>query len=380
MNNSFDFNLDTISDEMLKYIGVTNLDFRTSLSKDELEEVQRMLFSINTLMQVTFRDDVNISDIENIKHVIELSPMCDDKKIEKMVLRENNSVEVKKLLSMPYVNPETWHLSYEIKDGTYMITTLPNYRVMEEYINVVLSCVKEEMTPIEKIKEIYDFVKLLDYDENGSNRIPDIIISRKADSLGYNLLFSEILKRVGISSYIGEISRNSKKEYITLIDVKDEKYGADGIYVFDPSSDSIPKELYKSDAIRKVNYNFFGLTLDEVVNTKDDDKLLGIVALLNNESLEFSNRKALDKDKKKLENALGYPYEELFEKVKKTKKIDVNVLIDFFVSSVHEEDFFGLNRNIKDLLNSNYFLRRSEIFNDDNDRGIGVTKVNVHDV
>lgn len=378
LNSNFESGLDQVSDEMLKYIGITNLDFRTSLSKDDLEEVQRMLFSINTLMHVTFRDGVNVNDIENIKHVLELSPMCDDKKIEKMILRENTPMEIKELLAMPYMNPETWNISYEVKDGTYMITTLPNYRVMEEYINIVLSCVKEGMTPLEKIKEVYDFVKLLNYDENGSNRIPDIIITRKTGSLGYNLLFSEILKRVGINSYIGEISRGSKIENVTIIDVCDQKYNADGIYVFDPASDSIPKELYKSDAIRKVNYNFFCLSLSEVVNTKDNDRLLGILALLNSDSLEFSSRKILDKDKKKLEKLFNYSYEEIFERVKKTKIIDSNILIDFFVSHVHEDDFLGLNRNIKELLSNNYYLRKSEIFNDDNDKGI--SKVNVHDV
>ena len=59
-----------------------------------------MLFSINTLAQVTFKDAVNVNDIENVKHLIELSPMCDDKKIEKMILKKNDPVEVKKLLSM----------------------------------------------------------------------------------------------------------------------------------------------------------------------------------------------------------------------------------------------------------------------------------------
>ena len=92
MNNNFESSLGKVSEEMLKYIGVTNLDFRTSLSKDDLEEVQRMLFSINTLVQVTFKDAVNVNDIENVKHLIELSPMCDDKKIEKMILKKNDPV------------------------------------------------------------------------------------------------------------------------------------------------------------------------------------------------------------------------------------------------------------------------------------------------
>ena len=84
---NFESNLDIVSEEMLKYVGITNLDFRTTLSEDDLDEVKRMLFSINTLMQVTFKDGVRISDIENIKHILELSTMCDDKKIEKMILR-----------------------------------------------------------------------------------------------------------------------------------------------------------------------------------------------------------------------------------------------------------------------------------------------------
>ena len=93
---------------------------------------------------------------------------------------------------MPFLNPDTWHIAYDVKDETYMITTLPNYRVMEEYINIVLSCIKDDMTTLEKIKEVYDFVKLIEYDENGSYRLPDIIKNRKTNSLGYNLLFKEI--------------------------------------------------------------------------------------------------------------------------------------------------------------------------------------------
>lgn len=378
MDNNFESNLGEVSQEMLKYIGVTNLDFRTSLSKDDLEEVQRMLFSINTLMQVTFKDGVNVDDIENVKHMIELSPMCDDKKIEKMILRKNSPVEIKKILSMPFMNPDTWHISYEVKDDTYMITTLPNYRVMEEYINIVLSCIKEDMTILEKIKEVYDFVKLLEYDEKASSRLPDIINSRRTNSLGYNLLFSEILKRIGINSYIGEISRNSILEYITIIDIEDSKYDILGIYAFDPSSDSIPKEVYKSDAIRKVNYNFFCLSLSQIVDTKESDKLLGVLNLLNGDSLEYFSRKIDIKEKKKLEEVFGYSYEILFEKVKKTKILKDETLLELLVSTIHHEDFLGLNRNVKELLSNNYYLRKKEIFNED--KKIELNKINIHDI
>lgn len=378
LDNNFESNLENVSEEMLKYVGITNMDFRTALSEDDLEEVKRMLCSINTLMQVTFKDGVRVKDIENIKHVLELSPMCNDSKVEKMILRSNTPEEVKELLAMPFLNPDTWHLSYQIKDGTYMITTLPNYRIMEEYINIVLSCVKDEMSILEKIKEVYDFIKLLEFDENGSTRIPDIIINRKTNSLGFSLLFSEILKRIGINSYISEVDRENKREYITLIDIEDEKYGATGIYCFDPASDSIPRDVYKSDAIRKVNYNYFALTLDQVVDTKFADKLGNTLALLVADSLEFSSRKIDSKTKKKLEEVFDCCYYDLYEKIKKTKRIDEEKLLNLFISTVHDEDFLGLNRNVNELLRNNYTLRKKEIFNCDSSGEIKT--ISIHDI
>lgn len=378
MNNNFESGLEKVSGDMLKYIGVTNLDFRMSLSQDDLEEVQRMLFSINTLMQVTFKDGVSVDDIENVKHIIELSPMCDDKKIEKMILRKNDPVEIKKILSMPFMNPDTWHISYEVKEGTYKITTLPNYRVMEEYINVVLTCIKQEMTTLEKIKEVYDFVKLLEYDETGSVRLPDIISSRKTNSLGFNILFQEILNRLGIRSYIGEISRSSILEYITIVDVEDKKYDVSGIYVFDPASDSIPKQMYKSDAIRKINYNFFCLTIEQITNTNGDDKLLGVLNLFNGDSLEYLKRKMDYKDRNKLEDTFNCSCDVLFERVKSTMSLKENTLLELLISTVHKEDFLGLNRNIEELLRNNYTLRKKEIFRDV--KQIKLDKLSLHDI
>lgn len=378
MSDNFESSLGQVSEEMLKYIGVTNLDFRTSLSKDDLEEVKRLLFSMNTLMQVTFKDGVKVEDIENVKHLIELSPMCDDRKIEKMILKKNNPVEIKKILSMPFVNPDTWHIAYDVKDETYMITTLPNYRVMEEYINIVLSCINDDMTILEKIKEIYDFVKLLEYDSNGSYRLPDITASRRTNSLGFNLIFKEILNRIGISSYVGEISRGGVLEYLTIIDIEDSKYELSGIYVFDPSSDSIPKEMYKSDAIRKVNYNFFGLTLNQITNTKEEDKLLGVLNLLNGDSLDYFSRKIDSKEKKNLEESFGYDYKKIFERVKNTKKFKEDKLLEFLISTIHKEDFLGLNRNISDLLSNNYILRKKELFKEE--KAIELDMISIHDI
>ncbi len=374
--NNFETDLERIDDEALKYVGVTNLDFRTHLSPKDLEEVKNIIFSINTLLQITFKDGTDISDIENVKHLLELSPMCDDKKIEKLILRHNSEEEVKKILSMPYDNPDTWNIAYHIKDESYMLTTVPNYRLMEEYVEIVLSCIDDDMSQLEKVKEVYDFVKLLEYDANRSDRLPEIVQNRCTDNSGYSLLLEELLKRVGISSYVGQIMRE-RVENVVLVDIRDNKYGVDGIYVFDPFSDSIPKNVYKSDAIRKVNYNFFAVDLKRMEKTTSNDKLWGTLSLLGSDSLDFSLRHINLLDKQKLEEVFGIKYDEIYERIKHSPPIDEKKLLNLFTTTFHQEDFLGLNRDVGELLTTNYQLREKELFIDDSTTEFN--KINLHD-
>lgn len=378
MDNHFEEDLDSLSDEALKYIGVTNLDFRTHLSQDELDEVQKMLFSINTLLQITFKDGTEVIDIENLKHLLELSPMCDDSKVEKMILRHNSKEEVKNLLMMPYDNPDTWKIAYDIKDETYLITTIPNYRLIEEYISIVLSCIKSDMSPLEKIKEVYDFVKLLEYDKNSSSRLPDIVRTRKTNNLGYSVLFTKLLERIDIKSFIGEIERDGEKEYFTLVSLKDEKYDVDGIYAFDPASDSIPKGLYKSDAIRKINYNFLAIPLKKLVDTLDDCKLIGTMSLITSSSFDYFNRHLDSSAKDALEKTFDDNIENIYQRLQKTKVIPDDKIIALCLDTIHQEDFLGLSNNINNLLTNNYHLRKKEIFHEEETKELQT--INVHDV
>lgn len=377
MDNHFEEDLDSLSDEALKYIGVTNLDFRTHLSQDELDEVQKLLFSINTLLQITFKDGTEVIDIENLKHLLELSPMCDDRKVEKMILRHNSKEEVKKILMMPYDNPDTWKIAYDIKDETYLITTIPNYRLIEEYISIVLSCIKSNMSPLEKIKEVYDFVKLLEYDKKSNSRLPDIVRTRKTNNFGYSVIFTKLLDRLDIKSFIGEIEREGVKEYFTLVSLKDEKYDVDGIYAFDPASDSIPKGLYKSDAIRKINYNFFALPVKKIVDTLDDCKLIGTMSLLTSSSFDYFNRHLDSSDKDTLEKTFDDNIENIYQRLQKTKVIPDDKIISLCLDTIHQEDFLGISNNINNLLTNNYHLRKKEIFCEEESRELQT--VNIHD-
>ena len=377
MENSFESDLGSIDEELLKYIGITNLDFSTPLSSETLEEVKKMAFSVNTLVQVTFRDQVQVKDIETIKHVLELSPMVNDSIVEKMVLRDNNPQDVKELLSFPYENPDTWKLSYNYKDGTYQITSLPNYRMMEEYINIVISSIDKSLSLLEKIKEVYDFVKLLDLDKLSSDRLPDIIRTRKTSSLGFNNLFKEILTRLSIPVYIVPIKREDI-EYVSLIYILDSKYKIEGFYFFDPTSDSLPKALYKNEAFRKINYNFFGLTINQLLNTVGgNDKLQGALEFFKSSTYDFVLRKIKKTDKDRLEELFKLELLDIYTIVLNTKPIKEEDLMKIVLGTLHKEDYITLDRNINQLILSNYRLRKEDIFNDENDED---TTINIHDI
>ena len=377
MESGFESDLGKIDEELLKYIGITNLDFSTPLSSETLEEVKKMVFSINTLAQVTFRDKIQIRDIETIKHVLELSPMITDSNIEKLVLRDNNPEEVKELLSFPYENPDSWKLSYSFIGGTYQITTLPNYRMMEEYINIVISSIDKEMSLLEKIKEVYDFVKLLDLDKLSSDRLPDIINTRKTNSMGFNNLFKEILSRLSIPCFIVPIKRDDI-EYVSLIYIKDFKYDIDGFYFFDPASDSLPKSLYKNEAFRKINYNFYALTINQLLNTiSGNDKLLGTLEFFKSSTYDYVSRKIKESDKNALESLFKMDLLNIYTRVLNSKSIKEDIIIKIILSTLHKEDYITLDRNINQLIISNYKLRKEDIFKLETDED---TTINIHDI
>ncbi len=376
LDRNFESDLEQVSDEMLKYIGITNLDFQSPLSKEELKEVQRMIFSINTLLQVSFKDGTRVDDIENVKMILESSPLVDDSKVEKMILRKNTLAEVKYLLSLPYSNPSTWNICYARENETYYITNLPNYRIMEEYITLVLSCVKEEMSMLEKTKEIYDFIKLLEFSEGASSRLSDIILTRKTSSYGFSLLFKTILERIGITSYIGKVDRDGNMDSVLLIDVSDEKYEAEGIYLFDPMSDSIPKDQYKNDALRKINYNYLGLTLKQFLNSIGIEHHDMGIELLDSEMVNYGMREVDNKTKEEIEKIFGMKLDKVCQRIQQTKMIKDEKRLDLVGTTLHQEDFTMINRDPKELIQNNYYLRKKDLFIEDDK----TNHLNIHDI
>lgn len=351
------------------YFNIQNLSFNHPLTNSELEEFRTLIFSLNNLNQIYFKGTIDINSIEAIKDLLSISGFVDDSLIEKCIVASFSGDELKSILNSRYENPETWKLCYDIDDNNYMLADIPKCRTFFSYIErIKLLIEKEELSDFEKVLKTYDIVKLIEYSNTCSDLLPDIVINQEANSLGFNKIFTYILKSLGFKCFIGkEKLSNQKESFISAVDIHDDKYNIDGIYLFDPSMDSLSKEIYKNDDVRMINYNYFGLRLKDINNSTHGDYLTGALGILSIEDYDFSlarylnNRNSsIKKEFLRLDEICNLSYEELYNRIKKSQIIPFET-IELAINNVHSNSH--RKENYSNLLRENYFSRKEELFN-----------------
>lgn len=362
--------LESSEEKSLDYFNVQNLSFDHPLTTSEIDEFKTIIFSLNNLGQIYFKGSIDLKSIETVKNLLSISGFVDDSEIEKCIVTMFPRSEINSILSSNYINPSTWKLAYNVEKNNYLLADVPKCRELFSYVDRIrLLADKEELTNFEKVLRVYDIVKLFEYssDDKSDINLPDIINDSKTSSKGFNKLFSFVLKELDINSFVGRVKLSDDREsYITAVELNDEKYGVNGIYLFDPSMDTLPKDTYKSDDIRMINYNYFGLLLSDIEYSSYGDSLTGALGILAIDDCDFSVEKrkcnkdvTLKKELDALDSAFGSSYEEIHNKVKTSSPIEFNT-IQTAISNV-----YGKNKNVPnydELVKENYFSRKSEIF------------------
>lgn len=358
-----------------KTVLLSNLSFDHPLVDSELNDLIMMLSSPIFIGQIYFKDDVDVESIEKIKLLLEGLPNIDDSKIEKYIMKNINSDEKETLESMNFLNIDTWNIAYSIEENKYSITSLPKYRMVNEWFSNVVKGMDEDLPVLSKLCYLYDKVKMFEYDrETRYSRLPEIISSGKANSYGYNLIYSHLLSLSGIPSRIFGYENNDGINYITMAIIDDKEWEVSGIYIFDPSLDTISKDQYKNYLARRMNYNFFAITMDKLSTLKDGIKPIGLLrVLMSKDDLEYQYnlnqyiRRNGSNNIRECENSFEINLSELHSKIINTSEIDSGAITEILTRRVSEVSKDSKDKTfLENTIMDNYSSRNSELFDSEN--------------
>lgn len=297
--------------QLYKYdfnLGYRCLDYEISIVTD-LETKYTSLISttgdledsINSLMDLTSDEDLLDIYSEYKGDLLSLLRNTEyisfDYSVEEIVkyIKDEPILKTKKILfnDVYDLNPEmiiAIEKAFGNDTSRIYFNVIGNNRLInfKEYSETVLAINKManeinrfDFSPLEKIMYAYDLVRsrvFKEVDENDdkmkSRTLSSVLLGDKIVCAGYTIVFKTLLKKLGIDA--NEIIfcdvDNTTGHVRNEIYVKDEKYGVDGVYYFDPTWDSKQSE---NDDSYLLSYKFFGITksaLDAVDKGKRVDK------------------------------------------------------------------------------------------------------------
>ncbi len=359
-------NLELEQDNSFAFFDVQNLSIdHPIIINEELERYKEILFSPNNLHQIYFKDNCNLETVKLIKDLLLMSDYIDDYSVDKYILLKLSDDDIKKLLNDTYENSDTWKVPYEVDDDNYILTDIPRLRELYSYVETFKN---NKLSQLELIMKVYDEVKLYEYEQSeDKEQLPEIIKNKKTNSYGMNKLFSFILKRFGYKTYVGKNS--NALEYYTLVEIDDKKYNVSGIYLFDPSMDTLSKEEYPNEEIRRMNYNFFLLNFFMLNRLLYQEELKGFLAILSIENeehsiekIENSKNNAVLREKEKIESEFCLGYATIHKILKMSKSVNKDI-----IAKINSFVYDNKKANYSELLIENYTLRKSELFKKNTD-------------
>lgn len=203
-------------------------------------------------------------DIETSIAMYKANPILRGKKIVFTDTFDLSMETVNKIESL-FAN-DTNNIFFDVQGNTELIT-FSEYKKTVKAINMMVQDVERfGYSPIEKIMYVYDLVRKKVYNREESNEdirtsrdLSSVILGDKIVCLGYARLFRTLLEKLGVNSKeIILINRDGISGHArNEIYVKDEKYGIDGVYYFDPTWDSKKNSKDKSYLL---SYRFFAMT------------------------------------------------------------------------------------------------------------------------
>ena len=229
------------------------------------------------------------------------------------------------------------------KDPVTIKEYLETIRIIE---NIAQHIKKYNFSPLEAIIYAYDIVRerVYKYEDEGDNPtksrdLTSVVLGDRIVCLGFVNVFNAILKRLDVpcEEYLFSVKNKDRGHAKTIAYIKDDKYGIDGAYFFDPTWDSNGTRKYDN---YKNSYRNFALTKEEVtdnnknliditwtyqfdeiydcikkcVDSKDYKPIhIGIINYINNISTFFNNKKLITRELNRIDDTHFNYIESLFK-------------------------------------------------------------------
>lgn len=222
---------------------------------------------------------------------------------------------------------------YQERNSSLSLNEL--YDTASHVTKIVSDVKKYNLSPVEQIMYVYDFVKSREYnkEEDGdvlvSRDLNKVLTGEKIVCVGYSNLFTAILKCLNINSM--PLISSIKKHQSNLVYIDDKKYNINGVYAFDATGDSKRNDFYIN------NYNYFAIPLD-----------------IYNKEIPFELYKMITLSFKELYNVFDYNN---FSNADNQKLYYLTSLFELVNSNLLEDDRLcydssQLNDNVIDIYNT----------------------------
>lgn len=227
----------------------------------------------------------------------ELKPFMN--KIPKIFLtisiRENYVEEmkqIKELLGSDAEKVEVWYQTHLCSNKLFPNScTLSEYIVMDEILSFYQKSIQTfAYSPLEQLIYAYDIVKSTKYqeveDENDkmqSRNLHRVVLGGEIVCVGFSNLLNALLTKLSIPATESSVAlyKSPEKEeghQRSIVYLKDEKYGIDGVFICDPTWDAISTlDLGYDTQIDR--YNYFLLPYDQMQYSKGPENINGVSML-----------------------------------------------------------------------------------------------------
>lgn len=357
-------------DEAIDY----DIEFYETNEYEDSEEMIQLLKKVkeNKLQYLKEAEYIEFDfDNEEVFKYLEKNPILKTKKI---ILRQsfdlnNQPIEEIKQLFGKYTD----NLYFKLPGNSNYISfneyedTMITLDIMAEEIN------KFEFSPLEKIVYAYDMIRNRIYQKEDSNEdytisrdLSSSLLGKKIVCLGYARIFNALLEKIGIQSYEVFLDGVNRGHARCEIYVKDEKYGIDGVYYFDPTWDSKRKD---DDNSYLLSYLFFAKTrkeMDKLDNGRYINKFFPYYSeTMDIEFEDFFNEGGIENIPEELIKSINYmsriidhesllkpmeiiPDAPMYGKIDKDKVISkITNLIEYFDQPLHADLLLKVLYNVR---------------------------------